>query len=94
LPIQNGLKIGDALSPLLLNIPSGKVQENEGGLELNGTHQLLVYADVNIRWGKKKEETLLEASREVDLEINEEKTKYMVCVPSPKCRTKSQFADC
>jgi hypothetical protein len=38
------------------------------GLELNGTHQLLAYAD----------ETLIGASKEVGLEINVEKTKYML----------------
>jgi hypothetical protein len=48
-PIQNGLKQGDALSPLLFNsaleFAIRKVKENQVGLKLNGTHQLLAYAD-------------------------------------------------
>jgi hypothetical protein len=87
-PIQNGLKQGDALSPLLFNFALEyairKVQENQLGLELNGTHQLLVYSDdVNLLGYsvdaiQKSTQPLIDASKEVGLEINTEKTKYML----------------
>jgi hypothetical protein len=48
-PIQNGLKDGDTLSPLLFNFALiyaiGRVQKNQEVLKLNNTHQLLAYAD-------------------------------------------------
>jgi hypothetical protein len=54
------------------------------GLKLNGTHQLLAYADDvnllgdNIDTIKKNTDTLIDASKEVGLERNVEKTKYML----------------
>jgi hypothetical protein len=49
LPIQNSLKQGNALWPLLFNFSLEyiirKVEESQMGLKLKGTHQQLVYAD-------------------------------------------------
>ena len=53
-------------------------------MKLNGTHQLLAYADdVNKLGGsihnlKENAEALLAATREIGLEVNADKTKYMV----------------
>ena len=78
----------DALSPLLFNFTLEyairRVQVNQDGLKLNGTHQILVYADdVNILGGsvhtiKENSEALIVASKEIVLEVNADKTKYMV----------------
>jgi hypothetical protein len=87
-PIQNGLKQGDVSSPLLLNFALEyairKVQENQVGLKLNETHQLLVYADDAYILGDNIDaiimntETLIDCSKEVGLEVNAETTKYML----------------
>ena len=53
-------------------------------MKLNGTHQLLAYADdVNILGGsthtvKENAEALVAAAREIGLEVSADKTKYMV----------------
>jgi hypothetical protein len=87
-PVKNGLKQGDALSPLLFNFALEyairKVQENQVVLKLNGTHQLLVCADGmnllgdNIDTIRKNTETLFDTNKEVGIEVNAEKTKYML----------------
>ena len=61
-----------------------RVQVNQDGLKLNGTHQFLAYADdVNILRGsihtlKENAESLVDATRENGLEVGADKTKYMV----------------
>jgi len=82
------LKQGDALSPLFFNFALEyairRVQLIEDGLKLNGTHQILVYADdVNILGGSVytiEENTVASVvvSKQIGLEINAVKTKYMV----------------
>jgi hypothetical protein len=82
------LKQGDALSQLLFNIAleyaMRGVQVNQDGLKLNGTHQFLVYAYyVNIvgrsvHTTKKNAEASVVTSRDTGLEVNADKTKYMV----------------
>jgi hypothetical protein len=88
IPIQNGVKQRDALSPLLFNFAVEyairKVQESQVGLKLNGTHQHLAYADDvnllgdNIDTINKNTGTFIDASKEVGLEVNVEKIKYIV----------------
>jgi len=60
-----------------------RVQVNQDGLKLNGVHQLLVNAgDVIILDGSihaiKKNTILLVGSKEIELEVNADKTEYMV----------------
>ena len=77
-----------ALLPLFFNFAFKyairRVQANQEGLKLNGTCQLLVYADdVNILGGsihtiQNNTEALVITSKELGLEVNAEKTKCMV----------------
>jgi len=86
--IRNGLKKGDALSPMFFNVALEyairRVQVNQDGLKISGTHQLLAYADdVNILEGsihtlKENAEALVAATRETGLEVSADKTKYVV----------------
>jgi hypothetical protein len=61
-----------------------RVQEKQEGLKLNGTYQLLSYADnvnilgENIDTMQKNTGAVLDAGKEVGLEVNSEKTKYML----------------
>jgi len=63
-----------------------RVQVNQDGLKLNGTHQLLAYADdVNILGGSictlyENAEALVAATRENRLEVSTDKTKYRSCL--------------
>jgi len=59
-------------------------QVKQVGLKLNGTHQLLVYADDVYMLGgsvyitKKNTDGLVVASKETGLEVNTDKTKYII----------------
>jgi len=71
------------LSRFTLEYAIRRVQVNQEGLKLNAAHQLLVYAeDVDILGGsvhaiKKNTDILVVAGKEISLQVNAEKTKYM-----------------
>jgi hypothetical protein len=89
MPIQNGLNQGDALSPPIFKSLleyTTKVQENQEGLPMTRTYQLLIYADVGLWVGTQipqEDMQKLNASKEAGLEVNKEKTRYMLM---PQCQ--------
>jgi hypothetical protein len=60
------------------------VQESQDGFKVNSTHQLLVYADDanilgrSVRTIQEETEALVVTSKDIDLKVNGDKTKYMV----------------
>jgi len=82
------VKKGDVLSPLFFNFPLEytirMIQAIQDGLKLNGTYQPFVCAfDVitlrgSVYTTKEKAEVLVVASKEIGLEVNVDKSKYMV----------------
>jgi hypothetical protein len=82
--ILNGQSILITLWWFALDSAIRTVVENQVALELNGTHQMLVYADdVNLRCDsvdtiKKKTQTWVDTCKKVGLEVNTEKAMYML----------------
>jgi len=86
-PMKNCSKRGDVLSPLLFNFDleyaTRRVQVNQQGLKLTGTHQRLVYADdTNTKGGSvhtiKKNIALVVAGMKNELDVNADKNKYII----------------
>ena len=86
-PIENGLKQGDALSPLTFNFALEyairKLEETRLALDMNSNHRILTYVDdVNligddIRTIERNADVLLNACKDIGLVVNTGKTKYM-----------------
>jgi hypothetical protein len=89
-PVKNGLKEGDAVLPLLftlaLKYAIRRVQANQEGLKLNGTLQILVYAnDFNILGGsihtvRKNTKAVILSSKEIGLEVILRKLSIWSCL--------------
>jgi hypothetical protein len=85
--IRNDLKQGEYFLSFLnfaLEYVIRRVQVNQGSMEFIGAHQLLAFADDAYILGgslhtvKRNTEALVLASKMVGLEVNADKTKYMV----------------
>jgi len=86
-PIRNGLKQHDVLSPFFFNFSLEyaikRVQVNQDGFKLNGSHKLFYADDVdklggNVHTVNKTQKLILVGSKEIGLEVNTGKPKYMV----------------
>jgi hypothetical protein len=70
-------------STFALEYTTKRVQVNQDGLILNGTHQHVVYTDDNVLEGsvhtiKENAEALIVASKKIGLELYADNSKYMV----------------
>ena len=67
-----------------MKFKAGETLQKQIGLEQNGKHRLLVYADdvnilvENLQTFRENAETFIKASNEIGLDANSEKTKYMI----------------
>lgn len=85
--VITGLKQGDALSPMLFNLVLEyiirKVSVYDGGVELNGKHKIIGYADDLAILGQCKADVIAmtkileDEAGKVGLKINREKTEYL-----------------
>jgi len=86
-PVHNGQELGNALHTVLPNFVLEyaimKMQVNQEGMKLSDLNQILVYADnvvlfrQNMNTVQRNAEIILEGSKEIDLELNIDTTKYM-----------------
>ena len=100
-PTGNGVK-RDAQLPLLfifaLQYAIRRVQVNQDGLKLNGTHQLQVYADDvnilcrNVHTVKENAEALVVATKETGLRVNADRSKYSH-ISISECRKEPHYED-
>ncbi|CAG4970890.1 unnamed protein product [Colias eurytheme] len=85
--VTTGLKQGDALSPILFNLALEylirKILILEGGIELNGNHKVIGYADDLALLGQREQDLTLMAKTleseglKIGLKISGEKTEYL-----------------
>ena len=102
-PVRNSLKPVYVISLFLFNFALEyvirMVQINQDVMKLNGTHHLLVYSDdVNVLGGsvptiQNNAETLRVASNEIGLEVNADKTKYIVVTRDQNSSRRPKYKD-